>query len=137
MSGGDLRGDYRSRLNSSRRTVTDARNYKCPECGGEFNTWEKDISRSKVCPFCGLEKKQYDPEEEGESASEDEVKLLYPQEIDCLESVEIGGDADGFYLDLVKEDEPGGARIRLSSRERGAVRSKFEVEDCTSEGGRK
>lgn len=53
-----------------------ARNYKCPVCGGEFNSWEtkyykydgkgnirESMSRSGVekdhCPFCGLEKMEY------------------------------------------------------------------------------
>jgi len=33
-------------------------NYKCPSCGGEFNTWSGGIS-GKECPFCGREKGDY------------------------------------------------------------------------------
>lgn len=51
------------------RTVK-ARNYKCPACGGEFQTWDKRLvngpKRSEVCPFCNLERGQYDPDEEQE-----------------------------------------------------------------------
>lgn len=56
---------------------TGARNYKCPRCGGEFNSWEtkhykydgdghrtEAITRTGFgidhCPFCGLEKMKYD-----------------------------------------------------------------------------
>jgi len=30
------------------------RNYKCPDCSGEFDMWD-----AGECPFCGLEKKSY------------------------------------------------------------------------------
>jgi len=39
-----------------------ARNYKCPQCGGEFNIWEKkpnNRGKTKHCPFCDLEKGEY------------------------------------------------------------------------------
>jgi predicted RNA-binding Zn-ribbon protein involved in translation (DUF1610 family) len=58
-----------------------ARNFKCPVCGGEFNSWEtrfykldgkgnkrESMTRSGIekehCPFCGLEKMEYDKEQQ-------------------------------------------------------------------------
>lgn len=45
-----------------------ARSYKCPRCGGEFNSWERRISngpsKTEHCPFCNLEKGEYEPAEE-------------------------------------------------------------------------
>lgn len=44
------------------------RNYKCPKCEGEFNSWDQDklslTDDSETCPFCGLEKGQYNPDNE-------------------------------------------------------------------------
>jgi len=57
-------------------TSAGVRNYKCPRCGGEFNSWETkyykydgDGNRREAvtrtgfgidhCPFCGLEKMKY------------------------------------------------------------------------------
>ena len=39
------------------RTVK-PRNYKCPNCGGELHVWHEG-----QCPFCGLERGEYDPNE--------------------------------------------------------------------------
>lgn len=46
----------------------DVRNYKCPNCEGEFNMWDKGDwvgrrRRGKRCPFCGIQKGEYDPDE--------------------------------------------------------------------------
>ena len=63
-------------------TSTNTRNYKCPNCGGEFNHWatrhyrydsdgnkQLTIGRSgaeeKQCPFCGLTKFKYTDGEDG------------------------------------------------------------------------
>lgn len=64
--------------NSNRGGRPAARNYRCPACDGEFNSWDKVISNPKeaggidltrqaanrkaVCPFCGLERRSYEPE---------------------------------------------------------------------------
>ncbi len=50
------------------------RSYKCPKCEGEFNQWDKESSKDSfpntrrtekyVCPFCGLPRQEYNPEEE-------------------------------------------------------------------------
>lgn len=49
---------------STHKTVRkDTRNYKCPRCGGEFNTFSSErVSRTKKCPFCGLEKFSFEEE---------------------------------------------------------------------------
>jgi hypothetical protein len=51
--------------------MSEVRNYKCPNCGGEFDEWFKNkiilnentenaiISFIKVCPFCGMESGKY------------------------------------------------------------------------------
>lgn len=39
--------------------------YKCPNCGGEFDSWEMGFVTSGVqapkCPFCGKKKGDYGP----------------------------------------------------------------------------
>jgi len=39
------------------------RSYKCPECGGEFNTWKRYRPAGKPsydgCPFCGKKQGEY------------------------------------------------------------------------------
>jgi predicted RNA-binding Zn-ribbon protein involved in translation (DUF1610 family) len=71
-----------SRAASSSITTcsTTSRNYKCPNCGGEFNQWAKryykynedgsrQLTSSRVgakeqqCPFCGMAKFSYDESE--------------------------------------------------------------------------
>lgn len=59
---------------------TGTRNYKCPNCGGEFNQWAKQYYRytedgtrqlsagrtgaeEQQCPFCGMAKFSYDESE--------------------------------------------------------------------------
>lgn len=39
------------------------RDYRCPDCGGEFNAWDGEIAEPSRCPFCGLQRQNYDPEE--------------------------------------------------------------------------
>lgn len=42
------------------------RNFKCPKCGGEFNSWDtKTLGGSDfICPFCGLERGDYKVQDE-------------------------------------------------------------------------
>jgi len=43
-----------------------ARSYKCPNCGGEFDSWRSRsparLHRTRHCPFCDLERGEYDPD---------------------------------------------------------------------------
>lgn len=41
------------------------RSYKCPQCGGEFNSWHHHgvgNDENAMCPFCSLECGSYEPE---------------------------------------------------------------------------
>jgi len=41
-------------------------NYTCPKCGGGFDVWDKKddgLDEIDVCPFCGLERRSYEPED--------------------------------------------------------------------------
>lgn len=43
-------------------TQSSHRRYKCPRCGGEFDTWDTDglgTDRTQRCPFCGQEKYEH------------------------------------------------------------------------------
>lgn len=45
------------------------RSYCCPECEGEFDVWDTAIVNGGYedrCPFCGLVRGQYDPEDGGD-----------------------------------------------------------------------
>jgi len=49
------------------------RSFKCPNCKGEFNSWSKkskSVTQRKneeaKCPFCGLEKYNYEPDEQSD-----------------------------------------------------------------------
>lgn len=41
------------------------RRYKCPNCGGEFDEWDRDAGYATPgtnpykCPFCGMERGEY------------------------------------------------------------------------------
>lgn len=39
--------------------MVDNYEYKCPNCNGEFNSWEGGLAGTKSCPFCGQEKGNY------------------------------------------------------------------------------
>lgn len=42
--------------------------YRCPDCGGGFDVWDTAIvngGKEDRCPFCGLVRGQYDPEDGG------------------------------------------------------------------------
>lgn len=55
-----------SKWSSGKRTKVIERDYKCPECGGEFNKWENAFKsyEPSQCPFCGLKKKSYSSEKD-------------------------------------------------------------------------
>lgn len=43
-----------------------SRNYRCPKCSGEFNSWDigDGYPRKYLCPFCGSVRNEYDNEED-------------------------------------------------------------------------
>lgn len=65
------------------------RSYRCPQCGGEFDEWEKEhIHSDEECPFCGKRKGQYglnaNDVESGEKLTteeEDEFEREFSKEI--------------------------------------------------------
>jgi rubrerythrin len=36
------------------------RDYKCPECNGEFDTFDSDTNSEQRCPFCQTAKGDYE-----------------------------------------------------------------------------
>jgi predicted RNA-binding Zn-ribbon protein involved in translation (DUF1610 family) len=55
----------RTSTNLGLPTRSDGRGYKCPNCDGEFDSWDSTMkNRSRgmadVCPFCGLERHEYE-----------------------------------------------------------------------------
>lgn len=54
-------------FSSTHQVTHETRSYKCPNCGGEFDTWSGLALDQKEtqCPFCGLVKGEY-----GEQAGE-------------------------------------------------------------------
>jgi len=53
--------------------TTKPRSFKCPNCQGDINSWSKESksvtqrkSEKAKCPFCGLEKYSYEPDEQSD-----------------------------------------------------------------------
>lgn len=67
---------FRKIIFSDNNNSTSERSYKCPRCGGEFNRWDEESDKDSgpsvtgvsgdkyICPFCGLPRQEYNPEEE-------------------------------------------------------------------------